>query len=411
MEACLRLVVVTPTYNNAATLINVLDRVIDAGWPLIVVNDGCTDNTASLLEQWSAESHRQDVHVLAHDHNRGKADALQTGFAHAERLGYTHIATIDTDGQHDPEDIIRLWITAQQNPQALVIGARRDDLKGYPARSLIGRRLSNLGIAMACGARVFDSQSGLRIYPTRLVHTVHCRTGRFAFETEIITRSCWAGWPMSEVEITSRYLSQTERVSHFRPWSDSLRCIGLHTRMITRALLPVRHQTTCPDALDTSKKQSRSWWQRLWHWMSPSRLIAQLREVEAGRLSVASGLATGAFIANLPTYGLHTILSLYVARRLHLHPLPVVAGSHLSTPPIGPLLILAAVAIGHLMLTGAWPNLRDFDAIRHNFIQQSGLFLLAWTLGSLVIGLICMIVTWVGSLALMRLIPPAQRTN
>jgi uncharacterized protein (DUF2062 family) len=82
------------------------------------------------------------------------------------------------------------------------------------------------------------------------------------------------------------------------------------------------------------------------------------------RTEIAAGLAVGVFIANLPAYGLQSVLSLYSARRLHLHPLPVLLGSHLSTPPVGPLLIAAAIGLGHLILHGSLPAWADYDPRR-----------------------------------------------
>ena len=95
---------------------------------------------------------------------------------------------------------------------------------------------------------------------------------------------------------------------------------------------------------------------RFGRWLNPMPAIRQLREDDVGRVNAAAGLAVGAFIANLPAYGLQTVLSLYAARRLHLHPLSVVIGSHLSTPPVGPVLVAAAVTIGHLVLHAELPD-------------------------------------------------------
>src|SRR5687768_7294813 len=89
-----RPVVIAPTYNNAGTVIGVLRRVESVGLPLIVVNDGSTDATAARLREWEAGPHAGDVRVLTHPRNRGKADALRTGFAAAAATGHTHAVTI-----------------------------------------------------------------------------------------------------------------------------------------------------------------------------------------------------------------------------------------------------------------------------------------------------------------------------
>src|SRR5688572_9527815 len=127
-------VVVAPTYNNRNTLEDIMGRVRAQGLPLIVVNDGSTDDTAGLLAsaRWA---NAPGVTVLTHPRNRGKAAALRTAFDAAAAAGFTHAATMDTDGQLDPEQIPDLLSLARAQPQALVIGRRDENTKGYPARS------------------------------------------------------------------------------------------------------------------------------------------------------------------------------------------------------------------------------------------------------------------------------------
>ena len=81
--------------------------------PLIVVNDGSTDETAAVLAAMSQSD--RSIMVLTHPHNRGKAAALATGFAAASQAGYTHAVTIDTDGQLDPEQIPSLLSLARSH--------------------------------------------------------------------------------------------------------------------------------------------------------------------------------------------------------------------------------------------------------------------------------------------------------
>ena len=146
-------------------------------------------------------------------------------------------------------------------------------------------------------------------------------------------------------------------------------------------------------------------------WLNPMPAIRQLRQDDAGRANAAAGLAVGAFIANLPAYGFQTALSLYAARRLHLHPLSVVAGSHLSTPPIGPVLVAAGITIGHVLLHGALPTVAHYD------VRVTGLWpllracFLEWTLGGIVMGLFCAWVIYLTSRRLFRLAAREPRTT
>jgi uncharacterized protein (DUF2062 family) len=186
----------------------------------------------------------------------------------------------------------------------------------------------------------------------------------------------------------------------------------MHLRLLIRALSPwppfPKWPTRQPRPADapggaTSKE--------FLAWLNPIRAWRQLRSDEVGRAELSAGLAMGAFIANLPAYGAQTLLSLYAARRLHLHPLSVVAGSQLSTPPIGPLLAVAAIGVGHLLLHGAWPSWSDYDVRRvDSWAGFRALFravILEWTLGSLIVGFTCAIIVFITANRLMRWVKPA----
>jgi glycosyltransferase involved in cell wall biosynthesis len=234
-------VVVAPSYNNAGTVLAVLKDIATLGLPIIVVDDGCTDSTSRLLEGWLARGADGSPHVesVRHDRNMGKAQALLSGIGAARARGHTHAVTIDTDGQHDAASIPALLRAARRSPRALVLGSRAWKIDGCPARSTVGRRLSNLAIRWECGARIKDSQCGLRVYPIDLVvgdPSLRWTAGRFAFEAEVITRAVWAGVPIEEIEVTCRYLARDMRVSHFRPWRDSLEGVALHARLLTLSL-------------------------------------------------------------------------------------------------------------------------------------------------------------------------------
>ena len=158
-------VVVAPTFNNAGTLADILRRLDTLGLPILVVDDGSTDATASLLEAWHRGPRAAAVQVIRHDRNQGKGVALMTGFAAALRAGYTHAVTIDTDGQLDPEQVPQMIQAARQSPLAMVLGVRDETAPDYPAKSRLGRRISNLAIRLESGARVRASQCGFRVYP------------------------------------------------------------------------------------------------------------------------------------------------------------------------------------------------------------------------------------------------------
>lgn len=237
----IRPVVIAPTYNNADTVEGVIREILQLGLPIIVINDGCTDNTPARLAMLSMEHAQgpfraQVFRILAHDRNRGKAAALMTGFREAMTDGmFTHAVTIDTDGQLNPIEVKALIRRAESDPHSLIVGVRDFCTPDYPAKNKVGRRLSNLAIRIESGARVTDSQCGFRVYPLELIRETACRTGHFSFEAEIITRAVWAGFDISEVPVTCRYLPAGQRVSHFKPWRDTMRGLCLHGTLMVEA--------------------------------------------------------------------------------------------------------------------------------------------------------------------------------
>jgi uncharacterized protein (DUF2062 family) len=129
---------------------------------------------------------------------------------------------------------------------------------------------------------------------------------------------------------------------------------------------------------------------RLLHWLSPFRAWRELRAGRAARRDFAAGLAVGAFIACLPIYGLQSILSLYTARRLALHPLSVLAGSQLSAPPLGPVISLISLAVGHVVISGKLPDLSHWRTVQlpAMSINLFNSLLVCWVVGGVVLGIV-----------------------
>jgi uncharacterized protein (DUF2062 family) len=383
-------VVVAPTHNNAGTLQQVLDDLTALGLPVIVVNDGSTDATAEILTAWAGPAPKVRT-VLTHDQNRGKAAALRTAFACASRAGFTHAASIDTDGQLSAGDIPALLRRAEQLPEALVLGVRDATADDYPSRSRWGRWVSNYLVRFETGSVVADSQCGLRVYPLRSVNTIHCQFGHYGYETEIITRSRWAGTPIVEVSVACRYFPAAQRVSHFKPFLDSLRALRMHGRLIAIAINPIRRRHRTPGSAP-----EHSLPRQFLSWINPMSAWRQVRGEHRGHTRFAAGFAAGVLVATLPLYGVQTLVSLFIAKRVRLNPVSVVAGANVSIPPVGPALIAAAIAVGHLMLHGSLPTLASYDFRNHAIGAVLIPTIIEWILGGIVLGLILAGLSFVG---------------
>ena len=410
-------VVIAPTYNNAGTLLDVLRRIDAQGVAVIAVNDGSTDDTARVLEQWLDTPGNFPRHVEAHSKNRGKAAALRTGFELAQKLGFTHALSIDTDGQLSPEQIPQMFELARANPESLVLGVRDASAADYPWRSRLGRRTANLLIYMESGLRVADSQCGLRVYPLAMPELLKCHAGRYGFETEIIVRAGWAGRSIAEMPALCTYFAGERRVSHFRPWVDSIRAAFMHLRLVGRRLVPlggIRDRSTDRDDKAEVAVAAAPHWRRVLKWLSPRdawRQIRQDRPEGFKRTAAAAGLAIGAFIGCLPIYGLHAILALYGAKRLHLNPLAMVLGTQVACPPVGIILAILAVGLGHIIRFGHVPPLQDFAPLwdgMDGFMRLGSWFFIDWAIGSVVVGIGTMFVVFFIADALLRRVPVSE---
>jgi glycosyltransferase involved in cell wall biosynthesis len=376
-----RPVILAPTHNNAGTLPDVLRRLAALGIAIIAIDDGSTDATAGLLAGWVSEC--VDHRVVTHSKNLGKAAALRSGFTAALEAGFTHAITIDTDGQHAPEDIPALLQKSIEHESALVLGTRDSSSPGYPGRSRFGRSISNSLILFETGQQLMDSQCGLRIYPLKWVGTIACHATHFGFETEIITRAIWAGVPIVELPVQCRYFAAADRVSHFKPVIDSLRALQMHAGLIVTALNPFHGHD-----LPAGSAPPHSLIRQFFRWLNPITAWRQVRHTEGARERFSAAFALGVFIANLPLYGVQTILCLYLARRFRLPPTAMVAGVHINVPPMGPIMIAFAIAVGHLILHGAWPHWSTYHGAGVKLNQILLPMLIEWVVGSFFVGIV-----------------------
>jgi glycosyltransferase involved in cell wall biosynthesis len=239
------LVVVVPAYQEAATIAGVVAglRAAAPGVPVLVVDDGSTDGTASAAAAAGAE-------VLASPANEGKGAALRRGMRAALARGAGLVATLDGDGQHRPQDLPRLLALARAD--RIVIGSRRG-APGQPAARRRANRVADFWISWAARHPVADSQSGFRIYPAAALAGLdryEGRARRFSFESEILIDAARAGITTVAAQIPALYGETLRRRSHFRPVADIARIVimvagkllarGMDPAGLVRSLAPAR---------------------------------------------------------------------------------------------------------------------------------------------------------------------------
>jgi len=227
----LEICVLIPTYNNAKTLTEVIDSVLQYTSSVIVVNDGSTDNTEEILAAYQSK-----IAVVSYPTNKGKGCALNRGFEKAESMGYNSVITMDSDGQHLASDLALFVKAAQSYPNAMIIGDRQLHLKNLSKGSAFANRFSNFWFALQTGQKLSDTQTGFRLYPLRRMKGMRSFTSRYEAELELLVRSAWRNIPLVSLPIRVYYPSAAERVSHFRPNIDFLRISLLNTVFVFAAI-------------------------------------------------------------------------------------------------------------------------------------------------------------------------------
>ena len=219
-----RVCVVVPTYNNAGTIVDVLRRIAAITQHIIVVIDGCTDDTRERLKDITDAP----LVIVDHAENKGKGAALLSGFKCAILKGYEYAITIDSDGQHFPEDIPVFLRAMEEHPEAFIIGSRNLKQKNMSGGSSFANHFSNFWFAVQTGVRLPDTQTGYRLYPLRNLSGVHLITSRYEAELELLVFAAWAGADLIPVPVRVYYPPKNKRVSHFRPLTDFLRITVLN---------------------------------------------------------------------------------------------------------------------------------------------------------------------------------------
>ena len=219
-----RVCVVVPTYNNAGTIVDVLRRIAAITQHIIVVIDGCTDDTRERLKDFTDAP----LVIVDHAENKGKGAALLSGFKCAILKGYEYAITIDSDGQHFPEDIPVFLRAMEEHPEAFIIGSRNLKQKNMSGGSSFANHFSNFWFAVQTGVRLPDTQTGYRLYPLRNLSGVHLITSRYEAELELLVFAAWAGADLIPVPVRVYYPPKNKRESHFRPLTDFLRITVLN---------------------------------------------------------------------------------------------------------------------------------------------------------------------------------------
>ena len=226
-ELAPRIVALIPGYNEGPRIGSVVRATLEH-LPVIVVDDGSTDDTAARAREAGAT-------VIEQRPNQGKGAALRAGFVRALAAGYDAVLTLDADGQHDPTEIPRFLEPWSGDPRPDLVIGRRNFRVMPPARRL-SNELGGRAFSWAVGQPIPDNQSGYRLVGRRLMEvTLASDEHGFEFEVEVITTCIRLGGTIAWVPIRTIYAGEP---SHIRPLA--------HLRSFIRIVRKARREVRSP---------------------------------------------------------------------------------------------------------------------------------------------------------------------
>lgn len=371
--------VIIPSYNNENTLKRVIDGILEYTGNIIVVNDGSTDSTPQILKNYP------QIDILSLPANKGKGNALKTGFRKAMASGYMYAVTIDSDGQHYPDDLpVFIEALMYEKEEVLLIGNRNMSQDGIPKKSSFGNRFSNFWFWFETGIRLEDTQSGYRLYPLHKIPKKYF-TPKFEFEIEIIVRTAWRRVPVKNVPIKVLY-DPAERVSHFRPFRDFTRISILNTILVAITLVYIIPRNFIHNFRKKSFKRF---------------LQEDVLESDGSNRTKAFSIALGVFIGFSPLWGFHTLLTISLAVLFKLNKVLAFVASNVSLPPFIPFIIAASLFLGAPFVEGDSNILSrelNFELIKNNLVQ--------YVIGSFILAIGMSALSWIATFLFLNKVSP-----
>lgn len=226
--------ILIPSYNTGPQVLATVREARRYWQPVWIVIDGSTDGSAEALQALAAAD--TGLRVLVLPNNRGKGAAVLHGLRAAATAGYTHVLTMDADGQHPAARIPAFMAMSRAHPRSVICGLPVFDASA-PAVRVHGRKLSNgLANLQTLWRGIGDALCGFRVYPVAPLRDIMERSRwmrHFDFDPEAAVRLCWRGINPINLAAPVKYFSAAEGgVSHFNYVRDNALLTWMNLRLL-----------------------------------------------------------------------------------------------------------------------------------------------------------------------------------
>ena len=227
---------IVPAYNPGQAVKSVVSETAEFIDKIYLIDDGSDNKNKEYLRACLS---LDKVSLITLPENRGKGHALITGLREALKFSPDYIITIDSDGQHNPQEIIKFidFLGKENQPLDFLIGSR-NNIREMPFRSKFGNLFTAFIFYFFFRNLVVDTQSGFRAFSRAfaedIVKIIH--PGRYETEMKMLIYAANSKCSLHEIPIDTIYI-EGNRNSKFRPVKDSARVLSVFSNYVIKFLL------------------------------------------------------------------------------------------------------------------------------------------------------------------------------
>lgn len=203
----MKITLVVPAYNEEKRIHGFLTGLVKTTLPIILVDDGSKDRTVDIAQ-------KHHVHVYKHRVNLGKGAAIKTGCDAAFALGADAVIMMDSDGQHNIDDLQKFIKALKTNKYDIVYGSRNMGM-GVPVIRFTGNKIASVLVRILFGTYVSDLLCGYRAFTKTAYPKLAWQSTGYEIETEMVINAAKNRLRYCEVPVETIYYEKFKGVTIF----------------------------------------------------------------------------------------------------------------------------------------------------------------------------------------------------